>query len=84
MLDVERWLSAVEPAAIDGWLAFDKLERDSDIELKRLIEIVKLGFAAVCAAWGKQIEPDDLDPMPEEREEECIGPGAARAMVGLK
>lgn len=82
MLDVDGWLSAIGPEVIDRWMAFEKLERAPEDEMRRLIEIVKLGFVAVCAAWGKRIEPDDLDPMPQDRKQEHVGPAGAKAMLG--
>jgi len=53
-------LDGLTPEQFDEWLAYREVEPDP---LERLIEILKLGFVAVCASWGMHIRPEDIDPM---------------------
>lgn len=80
---MEGWLARLEPGLLDRWHAYEQLHGDEELEyqLVRLIEIVKLGFVAVCHAWGKPLEPQDLDPRQESRQV-VMGPAAAAAIVG--
>jgi len=52
-------LDALTPAEFDAWVAWSRLQPDAET---RIAEILKLGFTAVCAAWGLTIDPELLDP----------------------
>ena len=63
-------LDGLTPEQFDEWLAYDVVEPD---RLARLIEIVKLGFAALCSSWGLNLGPDDFDP--QAKAEAAAAPG---------
>jgi hypothetical protein len=75
-LDIERQLDGLSPREFDEWVAFRRIEPDPD---DRLREIVKLGFAALCRAWGMEISPHDLDPWAEDEAAELVSPNQAAA-----
>lgn len=62
-VDVEGLRQSMTPEQMDGWIAFNRLE---PLGVERLIEVLKLGFAAVCGAWGAELEPDNFDPLPAD------------------
>lgn len=82
-LDVDRMLDEIEPRQFDEWLAFFRVERHPDDELRRLIEVMKLGFTAMAIAEGmKTVTPESFDPSPAQSGKEIIlGPAAARALI---
>ena len=49
-----------EPHVLNQWIASEELDPVFDPEV--LYEILKLGFAGMCQAWGLEVEPDDFDP----------------------
>lgn len=62
---------------MDRWAAYFGMEIDRE---ERIIEILKLGFASLCRAWGVEIKPSDLDPAPDSTEEKQT-PDQAVAML---
>jgi len=56
---VNALLAHLTPGELDEWMAWRRIEPDP---YKRLLEVLKMGFAAVCAAQGYAIEPAKLDP----------------------
>jgi len=65
-------LSRMTPQEFDGWLAYWKIEADPARELWRIREILKEGFAALCATWGAKVEPAAFDPVQEEEQEAAV------------
>ncbi len=64
----------------DWWEAFDKLEPDP---WDRIREVLKLGFAAIVAAWtSAEVDPDSFDPQAKrEKEQQFVSADAAMGMV---
>lgn len=58
-MDVDGLLDQVDPQDFDEWVAWSRVESDP---VKRLIEVMKLGFSALCAAQGLDLKPDHFDP----------------------
>jgi len=57
-------LDAIEPREFDEWLAYRELEPEP---MGRVIEILKVGFAALASAFsGVSVEPDYFEPQPEK------------------
>ena len=61
----------------DEWLAYRTIEPDP---LDRLFAILRLGFSAVCNAWGAKIEPKHIDPYLEKELAGGAGTTAAEEM----
>ncbi len=80
MVDMDKRLDGLSPEAVDEWVAFRRLERDPDEWLR---EIVKRGFAAVVAASGGKIDPDDIDPAKEEKATPVVSPREAAEQAAL-
>jgi len=80
ILDVERVLERLTPEQFDQWMAFEQLEGDPLDEVRKLLhrqmEALKLGFSAVCAAWGLEVKPGYFDVQPAK---ETAGSGKGQA-----
>jgi hypothetical protein len=74
--NVDGMLDGMTPEQFDEWIAFRRIEPDPE---ERLREIVKLGFSALCAAWGSKLELEMLDPW--AKEPEAMGPGQAASVM---
>lgn len=61
---MDRLLDELTPGQFDEWLAWSRLEPDP---VMRIAEILKLGFSAVCLAWGMEFDPEILDPLSPEK-----------------
>jgi hypothetical protein len=73
-LDVARQLARLAPEEFDEWVAYNRIEADG---VDRLAQILKLGFAAVCAAGGMRVDYDSFDPLsPEKLEKRAAAPVA--------
>ncbi|KKM87080.1 hypothetical protein LCGC14_1272510 [marine sediment metagenome] len=68
-------LDELSPEQFDEWIAYRSIEPDP---WERLIAIVKKGFSALCHAWDMKMEPDDFDPMAEQKSENISPEEAAR------
>jgi hypothetical protein len=62
---VRRVLDSLTPSDMDEWVAFEEIEPDP---METLIEVVKLGFSTVMAAWGAEIAPDYFDPRKQDKQ----------------
>lgn len=58
MLDELTWREWQEQ------LAYESIECDP---LERLIEVCKLGFAALCQSWGADVTVDNFEPLASRR-----------------
>jgi len=81
-------LSRMTPQEFDGWLAYWEIEPDPSRELWRIREILKEGFASLCAAWGAKVEPAAFDPVREEKaatvpHDERTSPDQAAALFSV-
>jgi hypothetical protein len=56
-------LAEIESRDFDEWMAFRRIEPDP---LDRIAEILKIGFATLCAVNGAEIEPDKFES-PQKR-----------------
>lgn len=72
-----------EPHVLDRWIASEELDPVFDPEV--LYEILKLGFAGLCQAWGLDVEPDDFDPRrhgkSEPKQTPVASPNQAAALI---
>jgi hypothetical protein len=68
---------SIEPGQMDEWLAYEQIEPDQE---DRLREVLKIGFAALCQAWGSKREPKDFDPWHKD-EPQIVSPESAAAIV---
>ena len=79
-------LDGLLPHEFDEWLAYREIEPDP---LDRLFTILRLGFSAVCNAWGAKVEPKHIDPYldkqtgPAAVQQQEVSPDQAVAMVGV-
>ena len=75
-------LDGLLPQEFDEWLAYREIEPDP---LDRLFTILRLGFSAVCNAWGGKVEPRHIDPYLEKQAGTAtvqdVSPDQAVAMV---
>jgi hypothetical protein len=71
-------LADVSPREFDELIAFRRIEPDPD---ERQRQILKLGFAAVCSALGRDISPEVFDPWDESQSAAAVGPAQAAAAV---
>lgn len=68
------------PVQFVNWKAFRRIQPDP---MDRLCEIVKRGFARVCAIMGDDVSPDVFDPCVDKHEPEHVaGPGEAKQILG--
>lgn len=58
-------LDEIEPREFNEWLAAEIVEPDP---VCVLIEVMKLGFTAMCNGWGGTFKPSDFDPTASEEE----------------
>ena len=73
-------LDGMTPEEFDEWRAYRELEPDP---LGRIAEILKLGFVAVCGAWGLNLTPDTFDPAAETASPVAeVTPNQGAQMVG--
>ena len=78
-------LDGLLPGEFDEWLAYREIEPDP---LDRLFTILRLGFSAVCNAWGAKVEPQHIDPYLEMQTgtaavQQEASPNQAVAMVSM-
>ena len=78
-------LDGLLPGEFDEWLAYREIEPDP---LDRLFTILRLGFSAVCNAWGAKVEPQHIDPYMERQTgtaavQQEASPNQAVAMVSM-
>lgn len=79
-------LDGLLPGEFDEWLAYREIEPDP---LERLFMILRLGFSAVCNAWGAKVEPQHIDPYLEQQdgrkrgEVNEVSPEQGAAMVSM-
>lgn len=52
-------LDDLTPRQFAEWIAYRRLEPDA---METVIEVLKLGFAALTNSWGGKVSPDDFDP----------------------
>jgi len=81
-LDVDAALNGISPETFDEWVALEEIDPDP---LERITEVLKLGFATLCAVsgFGVQIDPDELDPVTRKREEDTfVSPNEAAKILG--
>lgn len=81
---MDRWLDTIGPRQFDEHVAFDRMEPD---ELRRIRDILKLGFAAISGGWcGAALEPDYFDPpamQEKEKKQPEVSPNEAVATVKM-
>lgn len=53
-------LDAMEPGQLNEWIAFNRLEYDTEAALERVAAILQRGFAAVLEAAGCKNVPRDM------------------------
>jgi len=75
-------LDSVTRAQFEEWLAYREIDPDP---MDRIIHILRLGFCAICNAWGAKLEPKDFDPFAEGEasatsESQQLSPQQAAAM----
>jgi hypothetical protein len=74
-------LDDMTPRQLAEWIAFRNLEPDPT---ERICFILKLGFAALCNAWGGKVEPDDFEPKrAETKPEPAMSPNQAAMAFGM-
>lgn len=79
-------LDGLLPGEFDEWLAYREIEPDSQ---DRLFTILRLGFSAVCNAWGGKVEPKHIDPWLEKEagptavQQQEVSPNQAVALVSM-
>jgi hypothetical protein len=51
------------PEDIDGWIAWSQENPEMANFCQILLATLRLGFSAVCHAWGAKISPEMFDPI---------------------
>ncbi len=62
-------LAGLTPGQFAEWIAYRRLEPDP-VEL--IVEVMKLGFAAIVQTWGGKVEPSYFDPRSDRSKEETV------------
>lgn len=74
----------LDSLTVEEWneqLAYDSIECDP---LERIAAILKLGFAAICQAWGAELTVDHFEPLASRKtgaSEGYVAPDAQVAML---
>ena len=65
-------LAELPPGVLNEWMAFDRIEYDTETALERIATILQLGFRAVMQAAGcKDVPHDIFEPDPARRVGDC-------------
>jgi len=77
-------LDGLLPGEFDEWLAYREIEPDPQ---ERLFAILRLGFSAVCNAWGAKVKPEHIDPYLEKQTGTAavqeVSPNQGAAMMSM-
>jgi hypothetical protein len=72
-------LDRIESRTFDEWLAYRKLEPEP---LRAIQVTLRLGFSALCRAWGMDVSPDAFDAsQATKHDEQEVSPEQGAAIV---
>lgn len=77
-IDVDQMLTEIRADQFDELMAFNELEPIGD---RRLIEVLKLGFTALCHAWEMDLHPNQIDPLEMAKKTKSASAKTQRAII---